>query len=77
MEKLSNREYEVLEGIVIGLSNPEIGNLLGISKETVKIHVKEIFRKLDVTNRVVAAVYAVKSGIVSTASAKEHLLNKK
>ncbi len=77
MEKLSKREFEVLEGIVLGFSNPKIGEILGISKETVKIYVREIFRKLDADNRVIAAVAAVKSGIISTAEAKKHFLYKK
>ncbi len=58
-ETLTRREWEVLELIAQGLSNAEIANKLFISLHTVKTHVHNIFRKLDITHRVQAALYAV------------------
>jgi DNA-binding NarL/FixJ family response regulator len=51
----------VLQHVAIGLSNREIGRALGISVETAKEHVQNILRKLDVTDRTQAAVWAVKN----------------
>lgn len=62
---LTNRELQVLRHIALGLSNREIGVSLGISVETVKEHVQNILRKLDATDRTAAAVWAVKSGLIS------------
>ena len=61
---LTNREMQVLRHVALGLSNREIGRSLGISIETVKEHVQNILRKIDVTDRTQAAVWAVKRGIV-------------
>lgn len=60
---LTNREMQVLRHIAMGLSNREIGKSLGISVETVKEHVQNILRKLDVNDRTQAAVWAVKRGL--------------
>ncbi len=56
--KLTNRESEVLELITFGKTNPEIGKILGISTSTVAGYVKQIFLKLDVSDRVTAALRA-------------------
>ncbi len=61
---LTNREMQVLRHVALGLSNREIGRSLGISIETVKEHVQNILRKIDVTDRTQAAVWAVKRGVV-------------
>jgi DNA-binding NarL/FixJ family response regulator len=61
---LSNREMEVLECVVRGLSNKEIASLLGISHQTVKNHVTSILRKFSVEDRTQAVVYALKHGWV-------------
>lgn len=61
---LTNREMQVLRHVSLGLSNREIGKSLGISVETVKEHVQNILRKLDVNDRTQAAVWAVKGGLV-------------
>ncbi len=58
IETLSPREREILQAISRGASNKEIARLLGIAETTVKIHVQHILRKLDLTSRVQAAVYA-------------------
>ena len=63
-EQLSKRELEVLELIVEGYSNPEIGKQLNLSTNTVKTYVRSIMNKLMVSDRVQAAVAALRSGIV-------------
>lgn len=55
---LSPREQEVLQQIAVGASNKEIARALDIAETTVKIHVQHILRKLGLTSRVQAAVYA-------------------
>lgn len=61
---LTNRETQVLRHVALGLSNREIGRSLGISVETVKEHVQNILRKISVSDRTQAAVWAVKKGLV-------------
>jgi DNA-binding NarL/FixJ family response regulator len=61
---LSEREMEVLECVVRGMSNKEIAALLGISHQTVKNHVTSILRKFSVEDRTQAVVYALKHGWV-------------
>lgn len=61
---LSEREMEVLECVVRGMSNKEIASLLGISHQTVKNHVTSILRKFSVEDRTQAVVYALKHGWV-------------
>jgi DNA-binding NarL/FixJ family response regulator len=61
---LTNREMQVLRHVAMGLSNREIGKSLEISVETVKEHVQNILRKLDVNDRTQAAVWAVKRQLV-------------
>ncbi|MBP8138990.1 MAG: response regulator [Alicycliphilus sp.] len=56
--QLSPREEEVLREIARGASNKEIARTLAIAETTVKIHVQHILRKLGLTSRVQAAVYA-------------------
>jgi DNA-binding NarL/FixJ family response regulator len=54
----------VLEQLAEGLTNKEIALALGISYETVKEHVQHILRKIGVSDRTQAAVWAVREGIV-------------
>lgn len=63
-EGLTKREMEVLKLIAEGLFNKEIADKLSISEKTVKNHVSNIFRKINVSDRTQAAVYAIKSGFV-------------
>jgi len=60
---LSPRETEILKLIAKGDSNKLIGRALGIAETTVKIHVQHILRKLNLSNRVHAAVYASERGL--------------
>lgn len=61
---LTQRETQVLRHLALGLSNKEIAQSLSISVETVKEHVQHLLRKMDVTDRTQAAVWAVKHGLV-------------
>jgi two-component system nitrate/nitrite response regulator NarL len=63
-DQLSDRELEVLRLIAHGLENAEIGRSLDISPRTAKNHVSNILAKLDVDNRVQAAIYAIHRGLV-------------
>ncbi len=62
---LTSREIEVLELIAEGMINKEIAKKLYISEKTVKNHVSNIFRKLNVSDRTQAAIYAFKHNIKS------------
>jgi len=55
---ISEREMQTLEQLCIGLSNKEIARNLDIQEVTVKLHVKNIFSKLGVSNRTQAALFA-------------------
>jgi DNA-binding NarL/FixJ family response regulator len=62
--ELSSRELEVLKLIAKGLRNKEIGAALGIAEPTAKIHVKNLFAKLNVIDRTQAVVVAAQRGII-------------
>lgn len=62
--QLTEREMEVLELIVGGQTNREIANTLVISEKTVKNHVTNILKKLDLSDRTQAAVFAIRTGLV-------------
>jgi DNA-binding NarL/FixJ family response regulator len=62
--ELSEREIEVLKLIANGKDNAQIAAELHISPKTVKNHISNILMKLQIDNRIQAAVYAVRSGIV-------------
>ena len=61
---LTNREKEVLNYLVQGLTNLEIAKILNISLNTVKAHISAIFEKLSTKNRIETAVYAIKNNLV-------------
>jgi DNA-binding NarL/FixJ family response regulator len=63
---LSEREAAVLEAIARGLSNREIGRELWISEQTVKFHLRNLYRKLGVSSRAEAARYAYRTAPVAT-----------
>jgi DNA-binding NarL/FixJ family response regulator len=62
--ELSDRETEVLRLIASGMDNAEIARDLSISPKTVKNHISNILMKLQIENRIQAAVYAVRRGLV-------------
>ena len=64
IHQLSPREREILALIAKGDSNKHIARALDIAETTVKIHVQHILRKLGLTNRVHAAVYATERGVI-------------
>lgn len=63
VKSLTNREYEVLTLIAEGLNNRKIAERLYISEKTVKNHVSSIFKKLEVNDRIQAAIFAFKTNI--------------
>lgn len=63
-KNLTGREHEVLRRIVMGKSNTEIAKELFISVHTAKAHVCSILKKMDVNDRVQAAIKAVKEDLV-------------
>ena len=63
-ERLSYREIEVLVMVCKGLSNQEAAKQLFLSEKTVKNHLTNIFRKIGVTDRTQAVLYAIKNKIV-------------
>lgn len=63
VDELSHREYDILKLVASGYSNKAIAGQLFISEKTVKNHLTQIFRKLDVNDRVQATLFAIKHGI--------------
>jgi DNA-binding NarL/FixJ family response regulator len=64
LPELTRRETQVLRHVALGLSNKEIARSLDVSVETVKEHVQNMLRKLRLTDRTQAAVWAVRQGWV-------------
>lgn len=65
LNELTRREIEVLKLIAEGLFNKEIASRLDISERTVKNHVSNIFKKIEVSDRTQAAVYAIKNNLIN------------
>lgn len=65
MSELTKREIDVLKMIASGAFNKEIASTLNISERTVKNHISNIFKKIEVSDRTQAAVFAIKNGIIS------------
>ena len=61
---LTDRQLEILQALTRGLSNLDIAKMCGISEDGVKAHMKAIFAKLNVSNRLEAASYALKHQLV-------------
>jgi DNA-binding NarL/FixJ family response regulator len=61
----TDREKEVLEMLVAGRSNKEIGSALGIEERTVKAHVAKLMRKVGVQNRIALSVHAITHSLVT------------
>lgn len=64
LSELTKREVEVLKLIASGMFNKEIASTLCISERTVKNHVSNIFKKIEVSDRTQAAVFAIKNNLV-------------
>jgi DNA-binding NarL/FixJ family response regulator len=64
-QALTTREEEILCQLSNGATNKEIANTLSISEHTVKIHLKNILKKLHMSNRTQAAIYAQRHGLVA------------
>ena len=62
----TDREKEVLELLVVGRSNKEIGAVLGIEERTVKAHVAKLMRKVGVQNRIALSVHAITHSLVTS-----------
>ncbi len=65
-DALSPREHEILGYLAKGASNKEIARTLDLAESTVKIHVQHILRKLNLTSRVQAAVFAIEHGLATS-----------
>ena len=61
---LTDRETEVLQRVAKGYTLPEIAQQLGLSRHTVATHIKQIYRKLDVSSRAEATLEAARRGLV-------------
>ena len=64
LQTLTKREIEILTQVAGGMFNKEIAVNLNISERTVKNHISNIFRKIDVSDRTQAAVFAIRNNIV-------------
>lgn len=64
IESLTRRECEVLKLLAIGMYNKEIGETLNITERTVKNHVSNIFKKIGVSDRTQAAVFAIRNSLI-------------
>lgn len=67
LSQLTNREREVLIGAAQGLTNLQIAKQLFVSSHTVKLHMKNVLRKLSLSSRTEAAVLAVREGLLDEA----------
>ncbi|MCI8495906.1 MAG: response regulator transcription factor [Bacilli bacterium] len=65
IDSLTRRELEVLKLLSVGLYNKEIGKNLGISERTVKNHISNIFKKINVMDRTQAAVFAIRNNLIN------------
>jgi len=69
LDALTEREVDVLEGLMLGLSDRQIGEWLNIKTYTVKTHVKNIYQKLQVNNRTQAVVRGISAGLLTLETA--------
>lgn len=61
VRELTKRELEVLEYVVMGLSNKEVAEKLGVSKDTIRVYMNKIYLKLNVKNRIQASLWFLKN----------------
>lgn len=72
VEKLTEREMDVLKFMAHGYSNQEIARLLVVSSATVHSHVSRILAKLQVSSRTQAVIYAMRAGVVTVFDEEPH-----
>lgn len=60
---MTDRQLEILSWVAVGKSNPDIGDILGISGRTVEDHMKKIYGRLGVNSRVQAVVLVKEMGL--------------
>lgn len=65
IENLTKRELEVLKLLAVGMYNKKVAEKLNISERTVKNHVSNIFKKIGVTDRTQAAVFAIRNNLIT------------
>lgn len=61
---LTKRESQILMNVASGMSNKEIGDKLQISERTVKNHISSVFKKIEVSDRTQAAVFAIRNNLI-------------
>jgi DNA-binding NarL/FixJ family response regulator len=66
-KQLTDREMQIVQYVAVGLRNAEIAGRLSITEPTVKTHLNNIFRKLELRDRVELAVYALRHGLATKA----------
>src|SRR5215475_7480522 len=67
--QISEREREILRLVATGATNQQIAQKLHISANTVKVHLRNIFAKIDAGSRTEATLYAVRTGLVRVGDA--------
>lgn len=72
-DTLSDREKEILQLVATGLTNREIAQSLTLSPNTVKVHLRNIFEKIDVSSRTEATLYGIEHGIVDVPGSEEDI----
>ena len=69
---LTRREHEILQLVAEGHSNAELARMLWVTEQTVKFHLSNVYRKLDVSNRTEASRWAQLHGLLATPTAAEN-----
>ena len=64
-EPLTLRELEVLRGMALGMTNPQIGELLFLTEDTIKTHARRMFDKLGTANRTLAVLAGIAQGLLA------------
>jgi DNA-binding NarL/FixJ family response regulator len=72
---LTRRELEILQLVAEGHSNTQLAKMLWVTEQTVKFHLSNVYRKLDVANRTEASRWAQLHGLLSTPSQSDQLAN--
>ena len=70
METLTKREREILQLVAEGHSNSQLARMLWVTEQTVKFHLSNIYRKLDVANRTEASRWAQLHGLLEQTPAE-------